>query len=54
MNISSSSNGKGAHRRYPSLYEKAVPIALGVIAVIIVILAVISVAVALGWFPGAY
>ncbi len=48
------SSGKGTPRRYPSLYEKTIPVALGIIALIIVFLAVVSIAVALGWFPGAY
>jgi hypothetical protein len=39
-------------RRYPSIYEKVVPIALVIIVVAIVILLLIIVAVALGLFPG--
>ena len=35
-------------RRYPELYERLVPIALGVILVAIVALLIIAVAVALG------
>jgi hypothetical protein len=42
-----------ADRRYPPFWERAVPIALGVIAVVIVILLLIAMAVVLGWFPGA-
>ena len=38
-------------RRYPQIYERLVPIALGIIAVIIVVLLFITVAVALGLFP---
>ncbi len=40
-------------RQYPPFYEKFVPIALGVIAIIIVVLLFIIFAVALGLFPGA-
>jgi hypothetical protein len=40
-------------RQYPRLYEKAVPIALGIIALAIVILVVVILAVALGLFPGS-
>jgi hypothetical protein len=39
-------------RRYPPLYEKVVPIALGIIVVVIVVLLLIIVSVALGLFPG--
>ena len=39
-------------RRYPPLYEKLVPIALGIIVLIIVALLLIIVGVALGLFPG--
>jgi hypothetical protein len=42
-----------ARRRYPPLYEKAVPIALGIIVLIVVALLVIILGVALGLFPGA-
>jgi hypothetical protein len=40
-------------REYPSFYEKAVPIALGIIAVAVVVLLFIILAVALRLFPGA-
>ena len=39
-------------RRYPPLYEKIVPIALGVIVAAIILLLIIIVGVALGLFPG--
>jgi hypothetical protein len=49
-------NGKGndktPKRQYPPLYERAIPIALGIIIVAIVVLLFIIVAVALGLFPG--
>jgi hypothetical protein len=37
-------------RRYPALYEKAIPIALGIIVLAIVILLIIILGVALGLF----
>jgi len=40
-------------RQYPPLYEKVVPIALGIIVVAIVVLLVIIASVALGLFPGS-
>ncbi len=40
-------------RQYPPLYERAVPIALGIVAVAIVTLLLIIFVVALGLFPGA-
>ena len=40
-------------RRYPAFYERAVPIALAVVAVIIVLLLGIILAVLLGLFPGS-
>jgi hypothetical protein len=42
-----------ARRHYPPLYEKAVPIALGIIALIVVVLLLVILGVALGLFPGA-
>jgi uncharacterized membrane protein YbaN (DUF454 family) len=39
-------------RQYPPLYERMVPIALGIIAAIILILLLIIFSVALGFFPG--
>lgn len=48
---------KGKHqstskRQYPAFYEKFVPIAIGVLAVIIITMLVITVGVALGYFAG--
>jgi hypothetical protein len=40
-----------SRRQYPAFYEKAVPIALGLIALAVVVLLLIIFAVALGWFP---
>jgi hypothetical protein len=39
-------------RQYPPFYEKAVPIAIGIIVFVIIILLIIIVGVALGLFPG--
>ena len=39
-------------RQYPPLYEKAIPIALGVIAVAILAVLVVALSVLLGVFPG--
>ena len=40
-------------RQYPPLYEKVVPLALGIIVVAIIVLLAIIVSVALGLFPGS-
>jgi hypothetical protein len=39
-------------RQYPPLYEKLIPIALGVIAVAIIMVLAIALSVLLGLFPG--
>lgn len=39
---------KGSVRHYPAIYEKIIPIALGVIVLIIIVLVVITFGVALG------
>jgi hypothetical protein len=39
-------------RHYPPLYEKLIPIALGIIIVAVFVLLVITVAVMAGLFPG--
>jgi hypothetical protein len=39
-------------RRYPGLYDKAIPIALGIIVLAVVVLLVVIFGVALGLFPG--
>ncbi len=40
-------------REYPPLYEKGVPIAVGIVVAAIIILLIIIVVVALGVVPGA-
>lgn len=40
-------------REYPPVYEKLVPVALGVIAAVIVLLLLIILAVLSGLFPGS-
>jgi hypothetical protein len=49
------SNDKGTRprRQYPPFWERVVPIALAVIAVLIAILLLAIIAAALGSFPGA-
>ncbi len=42
-----------AKRRYPPFYEKAVPLVLAIIALIVVALLLVILGVALGLFPGA-
>jgi len=42
---------KPTERRYPAFYERAVPIILAIIALIVIALLFIAVAVILGWFP---
>jgi hypothetical protein len=41
-----------AKRRYPPFYEKVIPIALGIIALIVIALLLVILGVALGLFPG--
>ena len=45
-------NGAPSQREYPPIYEKLVPIALGIIAAIIVVLLLIVLSSLLGLFPG--
>ena len=40
-------------RRYPGLYERLIPIALGIIILAITVLVIVILGVALGLFPGA-
>ena len=45
--------GSESHQReYPPVYEKLVPIALGIIGLIIIVLLAVILAVLLGLFPG--
>ncbi|MFQ5616426.1 MAG: hypothetical protein ACE5GO_08210 [Anaerolineales bacterium] len=39
-------------RRYPPFYEKAIPIAIGVLVVVIIGVLIFTIAVALGLFAG--
>ncbi len=43
---------KKSKRQYPPLYEKGVPIALGIIVVAIIVLLIVIFGVALGLIPG--
>ncbi|MEJ2549128.1 MAG: hypothetical protein P8Z42_06845 [Anaerolineales bacterium] len=45
-------NSKTPNRHYPPFWERFVPFAIAIIGVIIVVLLLISIAVALGLFPG--
>lgn len=40
-------------RRYPPFWERAVPVAIGILAFVIVVMLLVIVAVALGVFPGS-
>jgi hypothetical protein len=55
MSADKPEHGKGTpiRRQYPAAYEKAVPIALALIALAVVILLGIILVVALGIYPGA-
>jgi hypothetical protein len=44
-------NDATTQRRYPRVYEKIVPVALGLIAIAIILLLIVIFAVALGLFP---
>ena len=44
---------KPPKRQYPPLYEKLVPIALGIILALIIVLLLIIFGAALGLFPGS-
>ncbi len=46
-------NTPSAERRYPPFWERAVPIALGVIAFVVVVLLIIAIVIVLGLVPGA-
>ena len=46
-------NSTPQKHQYPRLYEKIIPIAVGLIALAIVILIIIIVGVIFGWFPGS-
>ncbi|MGD9001746.1 MAG: hypothetical protein PVF04_03700 [Anaerolineae bacterium] len=51
--MSEEREGRSRRHTYPPFWDKAVPIAVTIIAIIIVVLLVIIVGVALGLFPGA-
>ena len=42
---------KRKERHYPSVYEKAVPIALTILTIIVIAMLIVIVAVVLGFFP---
>jgi hypothetical protein len=45
-------NGQ-SRRQYPRLYERLVPVALGIIVLAILVMVIVILAVALGLFPGS-
>lgn len=42
---------KTSRRRYPPLYEKLIPFALGALGLIVIVLIIVTIAVALGVIP---
>jgi hypothetical protein len=50
--VSNRKKPQSSKREYPGVYEKFVPIALGVVGLAIISLLIIAVLVALGLFPG--
>jgi hypothetical protein len=50
--MSNTGNDASTRRQYPGFYEKAVPIALGLVALAIIVLLLVILGVALGLFPG--
>ena len=50
MRMSNNDKRAAPERRYPALYEKVVPITLGIIVLAIVVLLIIILGVALGLF----
>ena len=52
MTISQQNDRSPPKRRYPPLYERLVPIALGIVALAIVVLLLVIICVALGFCPG--
>jgi len=51
--MSDQDNHTPPKRQYPPLYEKLVPIALGIILALIIVLLLIIFGAALGLFPGS-
>ena len=51
MTMNNPGDRRPSERRYPPFYEKAVPIALGVIVLFIAVLLCVIASVALGLFP---
>jgi hypothetical protein len=49
--VSESEKGPSPKRQYPGFYERLVPIALGLIALAILVIILVIFAVALGFFP---
>ena len=51
MNHENKNNRTPRRRQYPTFYEKAVPVALGIIFIAIIVLLLIIIGMALGLFP---
>ena len=49
--MSKNDNRTPPKRQYPPVYERVVPIALGIIALAVVVILIIIIGVALGFFP---
>jgi len=49
--MSSNDNRRPPKRRYPAVYERLIPVALGIIVLAVVVLLIVIFAVALGLFP---
>jgi len=49
--VSQSTDKSPTKRQYPPLYEKIVPIAIGLIGIGVVLMVIVAIGVALGFFP---
>lgn len=49
--MSQSTDKSPTKRQYPPLYEKIVPIAIGLIGIGVVLMVIVAIGVALGFFP---
>jgi uncharacterized integral membrane protein len=46
-------NKKSTQRRYPPFWERAVPVVLTILGIVIVGIVIVAISVALGIFPGS-
>ena len=49
--MSQSTDKPPAKRQYPPLYEKIVPVAIGLIGIGVILMVIVATGVALGFFP---